>query len=95
MPTIEIYTSPFCPFCHRAKALLKKKGVTFEEIDVFMSPRRRAEMVERASGRRTVPQVFVDGVRIGDCDEIHLLDANDELDSLLAGAAAAAAASES
>lgn len=93
MPAIEIYTSPFCPFCHRAKALLKKKGVAFEEIDVFMSPRRRSEMVERAGGRRTVPQVFVDGVRIGDCDEIHLLDANDKLDPLLAGGTAAASES--
>lgn len=85
MPTIEVYTSPFCPFCQRAKALLKKKGVAFTEVDVFMSPARRQEMVDRAGGRRTVPQVFVDGVRVGDCDEVHALDARGELDALLAG----------
>lgn len=80
---IEIYTSPFCPYCHRAKSLLQKKGVAFEEIDVMMAPARRDEMAERAGGARTVPQVFADGVHIGDCEGIHTLDAKGELDARL------------
>jgi glutaredoxin 3 len=80
---IEIYTSPFCPFCHRAKALLKAKGVAFREIDVMMSPDKRAEMTERAQGRDTVPQIFVDGGHIGDCTEIHQMDTEGKLDAAL------------
>lgn len=83
MADIEIYTSPFCPFCHRAKALLKTKGVPFKEIDVMMSPRKRAEMTERSHGRETVPQIFVDGQHIGDCTEIHQMDAAGKLDAAL------------
>lgn len=83
MADIEIYTSPFCPFCHRAKALLKTKGVPFKEIDVMMSPGKRAEMTERSHGRETVPQVFVDGQHIGDCTEIHQMDAAGKLDAAL------------
>lgn len=80
---IEIFTTPFCPFCHRAKALLKKKGVTFTEINVMMSPGKRAEMTERAGGRHTVPQIFVDGQHVGDCTEIHQMDAQGTLDAAL------------
>lgn len=80
---IEIYTSPFCPYCHRAKGLLQKKGVAFEEIDVMMAPARRDEMARRAGGARTVPQVFADGEHVGDCDGIHALDARGELDARL------------
>ncbi len=83
MPRVEIYTTMMCPYCHRAKKLLGEKGVEFEEIDVTFSPAKRAEMAERAEGRHTVPQVFVDGQPIGGSDELAALDSNDELDALL------------
>jgi len=86
MPKIEIYTTLFCPFCIRAKRVLRKKGVAYDEIDVTMKPGGRAKMRERAGGAHTVPQIFVDGKHIGDCDRIHALDAEGELDKLLAGA---------
>ncbi|MEQ8356582.1 MAG: glutaredoxin 3 [Kiloniellaceae bacterium] len=79
---IEIYTSAFCPYCHAAKRLLTDKGVEFEEIDVMMSPGKRQEMTARA-GATSVPQIFVDGEHIGDCDGIHALDAKGALDTLL------------
>lgn len=83
MAKVEIYTSPFCPFCHRAKGLLKGKGVKFKEIDVMMSPGARKEMADRAGGARSVPQIFVDGKHIGDCDGIHAMDAQGKLDPVL------------
>lgn len=89
MATIEIYTSPFCPFCHRAKALLKKKGVEFTEVDVMMNAGKRDEMSEKSGGRQTVPQIFVDGKHIGDCTEIHQMDAEGRLDAALKIAGAA------
>ena len=82
MAKIEIYTSPFCGFCFRAKSLLDEKGVDYEEINVMMSPGKRKEMIERA-GATSVPQVFVDGEHIGDCDGIHRLDAQGQLDAKL------------
>ncbi len=82
MTEIEIYTSPFCGFCHRAKALLDDKGVAYTEINVMMSPGKRAEMAER-SGSRTVPQIFADSEHVGDCMEILALDAAGELDARL------------
>lgn len=85
MAEIEIYTSRFCPFCWRAKRLLKDKGAPFTEIDVLLSPVRRAEMTERAEGRTTVPQIFIDGRGIGGSDELAALEAEGELDALLAG----------
>lgn len=88
MPKVEVYSSPFCPFCYRAKKLLAAKGVAFEEIDVMMNPSRKAEMVERSGGRTSVPQVFVDGDYLGDCDGIHALDASGQLDARLYGGAA-------
>ncbi len=84
MKPVEIYTSPFCGFCHRAKHLLKSKGVAFTEIDVIADPDRRAEMVRRANGGRTVPQIFIDGQHVGGCDDIHALDRAGRLDPLLA-----------
>ena len=63
MAEVEIYTTPLCPYCWRAKRLLDKKGVAFIEIDLWQQPQRRAEMIERAAGRTTVPQLFVDGAR--------------------------------
>lgn len=84
MPKVDIYTKLFCPFCIRAKRLLKKKGVTYNEIDLTMKPKARAALRERAGGARTVPQIFIDGKHIGDCDYLHALDARGELDPLLA-----------
>ena len=86
MAKVEIYTSPFCPYCHRAKRLLDDKGVAYEEIDVMANPRRRPEMVERAGGRTTVPQVFIDGQHIGGSDDLAALDARGGLDPLLQAA---------
>jgi glutaredoxin 3 len=80
---IEIYTTPFCPYCHRAKALLQRKGVPFDEIDVMMSPGKRKEMRERAAGGNTVPQIFIDGEHIGGSDELIELDQDGRLDPLL------------
>jgi glutaredoxin 3 len=84
MAEIEIYTSPFCPYCWRAKRLLETKGLAFTEIDVLLHPARRAEMRERAEGRTTVPQIFIDGRGIGGSDELASLEASGELDALLA-----------
>lgn len=84
MATVELYTTPFCPYCHRAKALLKRKGVAFKEIDVTMVPGAREEMVKRSDGRRTVPQIFIDGQGIGGSDELYELDSDGALDRLLA-----------
>lgn len=84
MADITIYTTMFCPFCHRAKGLLQRKGAAFEEIDVDITPGAREEMVRRAGGRRTVPQIFIGGTYIGGSDELHALDAKGGLDPLLA-----------
>ena len=85
MAQIDIYTTMFCPFCHRAKRLLKEKGVQFDEIDVMLSPSRRREMTERAGGRTSVPQIFIDGRHIGGCDELYALEASGGLDPILEG----------
>ena len=84
MPNVEIYTSPTCGYCHAAKRLLAQKGVTFAEVDVARQPDRRPEMVSRANGRRTVPQIFIDGRHVGGCDDLYALDAAGKLDPLLA-----------
>jgi len=85
MPKVRIYTTPFCPYCSRAKSLLRQKGIEFEEIDVYMDPGARDEMVEKSGGGRTVPQIFIGDRSIGGCDELHELDEAGELDPLLAG----------
>jgi glutaredoxin 3 len=85
MPDVTIYTTAACPYCVRAKALLREKNVAFKEIAVDSDPEARREMTLRTRGRRTVPQIFFDGVHIGDCDELHELDRNGRLDKLLAG----------
>lgn len=87
MARIEMYATMFCPFCYRAKRLLDSKGVSYEEIDVTMSPTKRREMMDRAQGRTSVPQIFIDGQAIGGCDELYALESAGELDPLLAGAA--------
>ena len=83
MAQIEIYTKAFCPYCVRAKALLADKGAAYREIDVTMDRAGFDAMVERANGRRTVPQVFIDGRHIGGSDDLAALDARGGLDSLL------------
>lgn len=84
MATIEMYIDPFCPYCAKAKRLLTAKGQSWAEIDVIADPKRRAEMRDRASGRNSVPQIFIDGQHIGGCDDLHALDAKGGLDPLLA-----------
>jgi glutaredoxin 3 len=83
MAHIEIYTGFLCGYCFAAKRLLTRKGVAFEEIKVGFRPDRRAGMMERANGRHTVPQIFIDGRHIGGCDDLHALDAVGKLDALL------------
>ena len=84
MPTITIYTKGYCPYCHKAKALLRAKGAAFDEIDLEVSPERRPEMIQRAGGRSTVPQIFIGATHVGGCDDIHALDQSGKLDPLLA-----------
>ena len=83
MAEIEIYTSPFCGFCNAAKKLLEKKGVAYTEFDVMMNGAKRQEMIERAGGLTTVPQIFVDGEHLGDCMDMMEMDAEGELDARL------------
>ena len=84
MKQIEIYTSPLCGFCHAAKRLLTQKGVIFTEIDVSKQPDRRQEMVQRANGGRTVPQIFIGATHVGGCDDLYDLERSGKLDPLLA-----------
>lgn len=83
MAKIEMYTTPFCGYCARAKSLLEKKGATYEEMDVMMDEKKRAEMRERAK-RSTVPQIFINGQYIGGSDELTALEQAGKLDALLA-----------
>jgi glutaredoxin 3 len=80
---VEVYVTEFCPYCVRAKALLKAKGVPFEEIDVTDDTELREKMVELAGGRRTVPEIFVNGKIVGGYDELRALEAEGKLDALL------------
>lgn len=84
MAKVEVYSTEYCPFCVRAKALLKSKGVAFTEIDVTYDPALREKMVERAGGRRTVPEIFINGKIIGGFDELRALDLAGKLDQMLA-----------
>lgn len=84
MPAVAIYTTMMCPYCYRAKDLLKKKGVSYQETDVGMDPDKRREMIERSGGRRTVPQIFIGETYVGGCDELYALDRAGKLDDLLA-----------
>jgi len=87
MARVEIYASQLCGYCYRAKRLLEQKGVAYHEIDVTFNGEKRAEMRERAGGRSSVPQIFIDGKPIGGSDELAALDASGQLDELLRGAA--------
>ena len=82
---VEIYTSPFCGYCARAKRLLTGKKVEYIEYDVLADSSLRDRMLERSDGRQTVPQIFIDDVGIGGCDELHQLESQGRLDSMLAG----------
>ena len=82
-PNIEIYTWRTCPFCIRAKALLKSKGVEFTEYSIDGDEDARSKMSKRANGKRSLPQIFIDDTHIGGCDDIHDLDAHGKLDGLL------------
>jgi len=85
MKPVEIYTTPACGYCHAAKRLLTQKGVAYAETDVSRDPALRAAMVQRAGGRRTVPQIFIGGTHVGGCDDLYALHEAGRLDALLAG----------
>ena len=84
MPRIEIYTKTFCPYCWRAKHLLDGKGVPYEEISVDVGGELRQQMIQRANGRTTVPQIFIAGMHIGGCDDLVALERRGRLDELFA-----------
>lgn len=81
---VEIYTSPLCGFCHAAKRLLTSKDVNFAEVDIAVQPERRAEMVQRTNGGRTVPQIFIGEEHVGGCDDLFALEHAGKLDTMLA-----------
>ena len=83
MKKVKIYTTPYCPFCIRAKQLLKNKKINFDEIDLSENPDKFEEMLSKSNGARTVPQIFVNDEHIGDSDHIHDLDQKGELDKIL------------
>lgn len=83
MAQVTIYTKDYCPFCHRAKALLESKGVAFTEYDIAQQPELRDEMIAKANGGHTVPQIFIDDAHIGGCDDLMAIQAQGKLDSLL------------
>lgn len=85
MKTVEIYTSPLCGFCTAAKRLLKNKGISFVEIDVLRDRSKKQEMMGRANGCHTAPQIFVGKTHVGGCDELYALEQTGKLDHLLAG----------
>ena len=85
MPKVTIYTTPFCPYCHSAKALLRRKNVEFSEIDVSFDPQERQRMMAKAQGRRTVPQIFIGETHVGGSEELHALERQGKLDPLLVG----------
>ncbi|MEM7318722.1 MAG: glutaredoxin 3 [Pseudomonadota bacterium] len=84
MKNVEIYSSPLCGFCHAAKRLLKQKGVNFTEINILTNPARKSEMIQRAKGGRTVPQIFIGDRHVGGCDDLYDLERRGQLDPLLA-----------
>jgi glutaredoxin 3 len=84
MKTVEIYTTPLCGYCHAAKRLLTQRKVAYVEMDVSADAQLRATMMQRAGGRRTVPQIFIGGVHVGGCDDLHALDHAGKLDAMLA-----------
>ena len=85
MQAVTMYYKPTCPYCQRAHQLLTTKGVAYEGIDISREPERREEMIARAGGRKTVPQIFIGDTHVGGCDDLHALEAAGKLDALLAG----------
>jgi glutaredoxin 3 len=83
VPKIVMYSTGWCPYCSRARELLKSKGVDFEEIDIEARPAARTEMMARSGGRHTVPQIFIGATHVGGCDDLHALEASGRLDTLL------------
>jgi glutaredoxin 3 len=83
MAKIEVYSSFLCGYCARAKSLLESKGVAYDDLDVFTDPGKRQEMIARAGGRTSVPQIFIGGQHIGGCDELYALERQGQLDALL------------
>lgn len=84
MANVEIYTKPTCGFCFMAKRLLKSKDISFAEVNISAQPERRAEMIQRANGGSTVPQIFIGGTHVGGCDDLMALERAGKLDALLA-----------
>lgn len=84
MATVEIYTKPTCGFCHMAKRLLTTKNVSFAEVNITAQPEKRAEMIQRANGGTTVPQIFIDGRHVGGCDDLFALENAGKLDAMIA-----------
>jgi glutaredoxin 3 len=83
MAEVELYTTMYCPYCTRARALLQRKGIAFVDIDIAQMPERRDEMIRRADGRSTVPQIFINGEHVGGCDDLVALDRAGRLDAKL------------
>ena len=83
MKHVTVYTTPICPYCVRAKALLGKKGVAYNEVDVMMDAKARDEMLAKSGGARTVPQIFIGETHVGGCDELYALERDGKLDPLL------------
>lgn len=83
MKPVIIYTTPICPYCVRAKSLLGRKGVAFDEVDVMMDQKARDEMLAKSGGARTVPQIFIGDTHVGGCDELYALEREGKLDPLL------------
>ncbi|MBW8709054.1 MAG: glutaredoxin 3 [Alphaproteobacteria bacterium] len=84
MKSVRMYTTPICPYCVRAKSLLKKKGATVEEVDILMDVQAREEMEAKTGGARSVPQIFIGDTHVGGCDELYALERDGKLDPLLA-----------
>lgn len=84
MPSVEIYTKTTCPYCWRAKQLLTSKGITYKEVVVDFGGPEKQVMIERANGRRTVPQIFIGEQHIGGCDDLVMLERDGQLDALIA-----------
>jgi glutaredoxin 3 len=83
MPDVTIYTKNWCPYCAAAKKLLEEKGAAFTEIDIEAKPEKRAEMIQKAGGRSTVPQIFIGNRHVGGCDDLYAMDDRGQLEPLL------------
>jgi glutaredoxin 3 len=83
LPIVTLYSGPVCPYCTKAKALLQEKNIAFEEINVKEDSEKLAEMLERSGGRKTIPQIFINGRHIGGCDDLYALEKAGKLDELL------------